>query len=179
MTADHVAVEQADDRLTIGVIAVRRRLRGPWADHAWLPHSVLPAAAAAAPWTSLGPEGADEMFYAGPFELRLHPSETAHYRDNLASGRPSLWVALRPIGGEEHEIATVTADPYEGEALAEGIGEIIEAVPMPAEIQAKVAAFFARHHVERPFIKRKRDRADPEALGRRGPLQGRRREDEA
>jgi hypothetical protein len=28
----------------------------------------------------------------------------------------------------------------------------------------------AEHHVERPFVKRKRDRADPEALSRRAPI---------
>jgi hypothetical protein len=72
----------------------------------------------------------------------------------------------------------VTADPYEGEALAEGIGEIIEAVPMSPELQAKVAAFFEAHHVERVFFKRKRDRADPEALGQRGPARGGAREDD-
>jgi hypothetical protein len=99
----------------------------------------------------------------------LHPSETAHYRDNLTSERPSLWVALRHVGGEEYEIATVTANPYEGESLAEGIGEIVEAVAMPADIQSKIGEFFAAFHQERPFIKRKRDRADPEALARRGP----------
>ena len=168
----------AEDRFEVGVVAIRRKLKSAWADHAWLPHSILPAVPAAKPWTSLGRSGDDELFYAGSFELRLHPSETAHYRDNLTSGQPSLWVALRPIGGDEHEIATVTADPYEGEALAEGIGEIIEAVPMPPAIQAKLQAFFEAHHVERVFIKRKRDRADPEALGQRGPARGRGREDE-
>jgi hypothetical protein len=167
-----------EDRFEIGVVAIRKRLKSRWADHAWLPHSVLPAVPAAAPWTSLGPDGEDELFYAGSFELRLHPSATAHYRDNLTSGRPSLWVALRPIGGDEHEVATVTADPYEGEALAEGIGEIIEAVPMPPEIQAKLAAFFEAHHVERVFFKRERDRVGPAALGRRGRAGARRREDE-
>jgi len=155
------------DRFEIGVVVARRELKGPWADHAWLPRAVLPAAPAAAPWTPLGRDGPDELFYAGPFELRLHPSETSHYRDNLHSGRPSLWVALRPIGGDEYAISTVTADPYEGEALAEGIGEIIEAVPMPQEIQAGLSAFFEAFHVERPFFKRKRDRADPNALARR------------
>jgi hypothetical protein len=161
-----------DGRIEVGVVVVRKALNSPWADHAWLPHSVLPAAPTAKPWTSLGPDGADELFYAGAFEILLHPSETAHYRDNLSSGRPSLWVALRPIGGDEHEVATVTADPYVGEALAGGIGEVIEAVPMPPQVQAKVAAFFEAHHVERVFFKRKRDRADPEALGQRGPARG-------
>ncbi len=38
-------------------------------------------------------------------------------------------------------------------------------------IRGVIEAFVAEHHVERPFFKRKRDRADPEALARRGPLQ--------
>ena len=164
--------KRPESAFEVGVIVAKKKLKSPWADHAWLPHSVLPAVPAAAPWTSLGPDGEDELFYAGVFEVRLHPSETAHYRDNLTSGRPSLWVSLRPVGGDEHEVATVTANPYEGEALAEGIGEIIEAVPMPPEIQAKVAAFFTAFHVERQFFKRKRDRADPEALGHRGRALG-------
>jgi hypothetical protein len=101
--------------------------------------------------------------------VALHRSETSHYRDNLVSGQPSLWVALRPIGGDDHEVVTVTPDPYEGEAMAEGIGEIVDAVPMPPEFQAKLAAFVEAFHVERAFVKRKRDRADADALGRRGP----------
>src|SRR3712207_7024262 len=120
----------------VGVVVARRKLKGPWADHAWLPHSVLPAAPPAAPWTKLGGTAEEELFYAGPFPVALHPSETAHYRDNLTSGRPSLWVSLRPLAGDEYEIAAVTADPYEGEALAGAIDDIVEPVPMPPEIQA-------------------------------------------
>ena len=101
--------------------------------------------------------------------VTLHAGETAHYRDNLTSGRPALWVVLRPVGGDEYEVGTVTADPYEGEAMVAGMGEIVEPVPMPPEIQQKVAAFFEAFHVERQFFKRKRDRADPEALARGAP----------
>ena len=82
-------------------------------------------------------------------------------------------MSLRPVGGDDYEVSTVTADPYEGEALAGAIGETIEAVPMPVEIQAKVAAFFEAFHVERPFFKRKRDRADPEAIAQRRRDRGR------
>jgi len=153
----------------IGVVVAKRTLKSPWAAHAWLPHAILPAAPAIAPWTRLGQDGDDETFYAGPAEVSLNGGSTGHYRDNLASGRPSLWVALRPTGGDEVEVAAVTADPYDGEALAEGVGEIVEAVPMPAEIQAKVTAFVEAFHVERVFTKRKRDRANPEALARHEP----------
>jgi hypothetical protein len=154
----------------VGIVVAKRKLKGPWASHAWLPCAVLPAAPAVRPWAQLSAGEDEETFYAGSFQVWLHPSETAHYRDNLNSGRPSLWVALRHVAGEEYEIAAVTANPYEGESLAEGIGEIVEAVPMPADIQAKVAEFFAAFHQERPFIKRKRDRANPEALARQGLL---------
>jgi len=153
----------------VGVVVAKRKLKGPWASHAWLPCAVLPGAPAAAPWTRLTASEEEETFHAGSFEVSLYPSETAHYRDNLTSGRPALWVALRHIAGDDYEVAAVTANPYEGESMAEGIGEIVEAVPMPADIQTKIAEFFAAFHQERPFIKRQRDRPDPEALARRGP----------
>ncbi|MFC6050208.1 DUF3305 domain-containing protein, partial [Methylobacterium hispanicum] len=33
-----------EDRFEVGIIVARRRLKGPWADHAWLPVEALPAA---------------------------------------------------------------------------------------------------------------------------------------
>jgi len=161
-----------EESFTVGVVAIRRKLKSRWASHAWAPLAVLPAAPAAQPWTPLAREGEDETWYAGPFGMTIHSGDTSHYRDNLASGRPSLWVALRPTGGDEHEVAMVTADPYEGEALAESVDLLLEAVPMPAEIAERLSAFVEAFHVERPFFKRKRDRADPNALGRRGPREG-------
>ena len=40
---------------------------------------------------------------------------------------------------------------------------------MPEAVRAVLDAFVSEHHVEQTFYKRKRDRADPEALGRRAP----------
>jgi hypothetical protein len=152
----------------VGVIVERRRAASPWAEHLWSPLAVLPAPASAAPWTPLDGEGDRRRFYAGPATLELHRSATAGYRDNLASGCPSLWVVLRP-GAAPPGIAllAVTADPAEGEAFTEAGEDLVETVAMPAEIATAVADFVARHHVERVFHKRRRDRADPEALGRR------------
>jgi hypothetical protein len=42
-----------------------------------------------------------------------------------------------------------------------------------------VAAFVAEHHVEEVFIKRKRDRASTEALGRRPPARRQEPRDES
>jgi hypothetical protein len=153
----------------VGVVVAKRALKGPWATHAWLPRAVLPAAPQAAPGARLGGDDAEELFYGGPAVVSLHVAATGHYRDNLTSAQPSLWVVLRPVG-DEVEVASVTADPYEGEALAESIGDIVEPVPMPPEIAERVRAFFEAFHIERTFFKRKRDRADPEALARRGPV---------
>ena len=81
-------------------------------------------------------------------------------------------MALRPTGVEPpYEVFAVTADPAEGEALTEAGNDLVECVPMPETVRATVEAFVAEHHVERAFHKRKRDRADPEALARRGPMQ--------
>jgi hypothetical protein len=157
----------------VGVIVERRALDNPWIDHVWMPVAVLAGAPAAAPWTVLHETDSLTRFYAGTFELELFASDTGMYRDNLGSGRPRLWIALRssdaPPGVMLH---LVTADPFEGESLTEAGADIIEAVPMPIELQQWLAAFVETHHVERPFIKRKRDRADTNALARRGPRSG-------
>lgn len=148
-------------RLDIGVIVARKALGGRWTGDAWVPHAVLSAAPPIAPWTPLGVDG---LFYAGSSELTLHSSAAAHYRDNLFGGRPSLWVALRVRDGD-CAVASVTADPYEGEALTEGLDSLVEAVEMPEVLRAAVGDFVARYHVERPFFKRARERADIDALG--------------
>ena len=147
------------DHMDVGVIVARQTLDGRWATHAWLPHAVLPGTPAVEPGTRIGDRCGRALVYAGACQITLHAADTAHYRDNLVSARPSLWVALGPAdGGDACAISMVTADPYEGEALTEGIGVIVDAVPMPAPIQSWIAAFVDAFHVERPFIKRERDR---------------------
>ena len=154
----------------VGVIVERRVLKNPWVDHVWMPVTALSGAPAAAPWTVLHQTPELTRYYAGVFELEFFGAETGMYRDNLHSGRPSLWVALRRTDAAPGvTLHLVTADPSEGESLTEAGTDIIEVVPMPVEIQQKLAAFVEAHHVERPFIKRKRDRANPEAMARRDP----------
>jgi len=57
----------------------------------------------------------------------------------------------------------------EGEAMTEAGSNIVEPVPMPEPIRAAIEVFIAEHHQEQVFEKRKRDRANPESLGRRDP----------
>ncbi len=132
---------------------------------------VLPGRPDAAPWTMLAMDAEAATFYAGATEIGLYRTETARYRDNLASGAPSLWVALRPTGGEPpYDLLAVTADPSEGESFTQAGDDLVGAVPMPQSVRETVEAFVAEHHVEEVFHKRKRDRADPEALARRAPM---------
>jgi hypothetical protein len=138
-----------------------------WVEFLWRPVSVLVGKPSAEPWTPLDTQAETILFYAGEAMIELHRTETANYRDNLASGAPRLWVALRPIASEPpYEILAVTADPAEGEAFTEAGSNLVESVPMPAGIAETVAQFVARHHVERSFVKRRREPAEP-ALARR------------
>jgi hypothetical protein len=149
-------------RIPVGVVIERRKARSAWADVLWRPVSVFAGNPAAAPWTPL--DGKDEatLFYAGEAVIELHRTETTQYRDNLASGTPSVWVNMRPTASEPpYELLAVTADPAEGEAFTDAGSNLIEAVPMPADIADIVSRFVATHHVERPFIKRQRDQQAP------------------
>lgn len=157
--------------IPVGVVVERRKAASPWIDYVWRPVSVLAGVPEAAPWTPLAAEGECTTFYAGAASVGLHRSDTGNYRDNLASGAPALWVALRPTGVESpFEILAVTADPSEGESFTEAGNDMVEQVPMPDTIRILLADFVAAHHVEHTFFKRKRDRADPEALAPRAPV---------
>jgi hypothetical protein len=154
-------------RIPVGVVVERRKAISTWIDAIWRPVAVLGGLPDADPWTPLSVEGETVTFYAGPAEIELYRSETENYRRNLASGVPSVWVVLHATGGEPpYEIAAVTADPAEGEGLTEPGQAIVEAVPMPELLCDAIAVFVAEHHVEEVFEKRKRARADLEALAR-------------
>ena len=158
-------------QIPVGVVVERRKAKSMWVDFLWRPVSVLVGVPSAAPWTPLDTEAETTLFFAGEAVIELHRTETTNYRDNLASGAPALWVALRPVASERpYEILAVTADPAEGEALTDAGSNLVEAVPMPPEVREAVVRFIAEHHVERPFVKRQRRPAEP-TLVRRGNRQ--------
>ena len=149
--------------LSVGIVAVKRKLDNPWVDFEWFPEAVLPGVPPMEPPALLGAEGGVERWYLGPSEIGFHSGETSHYRDNLTSGRPAIWVALREDQDGRWFVAAATVDPYEGEAFVDVITDKIEALPMPHEIAVELQAFVDTHHVDHPFHKRKRDRKDPDA----------------
>ena len=160
--------------IPVGVIVERSKGMNRWTEFYWRPLSVLVGVPDTAPWTKLTDDGTRATYYAGSAEIELYRTETAYYRSNLESGKPALWIALRASeGAQPLSVAAVTADPAEGESLTETATDQVEQVPMPPAIQDAVARFVAEHHVEQPFVKRQRDRADPEALARPAPEEDR------
>ncbi len=155
-------------RIPVGVVVERHKARSPWLDFVCRPVSVLAGVPAAAPWTVIRSEGEVSTYYAGDAVIELHRTETANYRDNLASGAPQLWVGLRPAEGEMgFDLLFVTADPAEGEALTGAGNDLVEPVPMPALIIEIIGSFIAEHPVEHTFVKRQRDRATAAPPARR------------
>src|SRR6266481_855756 len=157
--------------IVVGVVVERRKARSPWLDFLWRPVSVLVGTPAAVAWTRIGEERDATTFYAGEAAIELHRTETANYRDNLASRTPALWIVLRPrlanSSSSAFDILMVTADPSEGEALTDAGNDLVATVPMPVSIIDTIDRFIAEHHVERPFQKRQRDRGEPQIPGDR------------
>lgn len=147
----------ATETILVSVVLERRVAVSQWADYLWLPVAVLPGAPAIAEGAALGATDTGERFFAGSFQLDLHRTDTPTYRDNLASDDPRIWIAVRAGSGPDMpQIVAVTADPAEGEAYTEAGDDIVEHVPMAAEIAGMLAQFIQVHHVERVFVKRRR-----------------------
>jgi hypothetical protein len=152
----------------VGVVVERRTADSPWIDFVWRGAGVLPDEPEMAPWTVLRAQDEATLFYAGSATVDLHRSETDRYRDNLATGVPSIWIVLSPSENTwPYAVAAVTADPAEGEAFTGAGANLVEAVVMPDLLREKIEKFIAEHHVEREFVKRERRRPDPESLARR------------
>jgi hypothetical protein len=154
--------------VAVGIVVERSKGAGRWTDFLWRPLKALAGVPETPAWTKLSDDGEHATFYAGSAEIELHRSEAGNYRENLMVETPLLWVALRPTQSEPpYTLAGVTADPAEGEAWAGLDTDLVDTVAMPEAVESVVADFVSEHYVERTFRKRQRDRADPEALGRR------------
>jgi hypothetical protein len=151
------------ERMPVGVIVERRKAANPWDDYVWRAVAIVPGAAATPPWSLVHDEADAAQFFAGNFELELHPRETIMYRDNLLGQAPSAYVVLRvDPTAEPHGVAVhvVTVSPGDAEAYMDGT-YIVEPVPIPDVIAAWLEDYVATFHVEEAFRKRKRKPHDP------------------
>ena len=154
--------------MPLGVVVERRRSTSRWQDWVWRPIAVLPGA----PPVELGGRELRHgegwiQYLAGTLPLELHRTETEAYKANLAGRTPAIYVGLRrrPGGEDAYDPFLVTASPYEA-LLYEAPGDaLVEPVAVPDGLIAWVQEFVDRHHVERPFYKRKRDRGGGDRRG--------------
>lgn len=158
------------ESMTLGIVAERRHIDHPWPTERWTVVTALAGEPEVAPWTVLAEGGDWTRYYAGAATVALFPSEAQNYKHNLDGPSPALYVILRrsrqPPG---MALLLVTVDPGEIDAHSDSGDDLIEAVPLPPTVAAWMRAFIDRHYVPRPFHKRQRDRADPEALATRSP----------
>jgi hypothetical protein len=161
MTPDSIAIP-------VAVLAERRPGVTAWADWSWRAVEVLEEAPEGiAPWTVLRQDDGRTLFFAGTAAVTLHPTDTDNYKHNIESRQPSVWVVLRPVEAEPgYALQAVTVDAGEAHLYADAGNDLVEALPIPPGLLAATQDFCARHHKERGFWKRRRDR-DPEFIGPR------------
>lgn len=153
-------MEEKSASIPVGVVVQRRPGVTRWARYAWRAVAVLPGAGPAE-WQELrrsdGPAGPVIEYHAGTLPLTLWRTDTEAYRVGLSTEPPSVFVVLRGETGTRLSLFAVTASPFEAQDYGDTGEEIVERVPMPPGLVAWIRSFVERHHVEEPFVKRRRD----------------------
>ncbi|MDP2738653.1 MAG: DUF3305 domain-containing protein [Pseudorhodobacter sp.] len=100
-------------------------------------------------------------YHAATLQLDLWSSGTEAYLVALAARIPGVVVVLHPTSDPAAAVpwvpALITASPYDGQDYMDSGDSLIEMVPMPPGLIAWVRDFVSAHHVEVPFVKRRRD----------------------
>jgi hypothetical protein len=140
--------------MEVGIILERCASDHPWQDWSWRVCGLLPGGAAGERRLVASGEGWSHTF-AGNLTLELYADQTPAYRHNLSSAQPVVYAVLRKSGDDGMEAFLITASPVEAQEYLVGSEAIVEAVRMPEEIMAFVAAFVDRQPPEEPFRKRR------------------------
>jgi hypothetical protein len=164
--------------MALGVVVERREIDNRWQRWSWKAVAVIPGAPPVDAWRELVRGDRFVRWHGATLPLELHRAETEAYRVNLSGRSPAIYVVLRNVESSErtagNDVApfTVTASPYDAEGYMEG-DDLVEAVPMPEGLITWVRAFVERHHVDEPFVKRKRKRVGGEEGRTEGAGNGR------
>ena len=148
------------DAQTIPVGVVVRKSPGAsrWARWVWQATGLLPGAGPA-DWKVLHQDDDVTEYHAATVSLDLYVSDTEAYAHELQARTPSVYVVMRPDDSNAEmpwRVALVTCSPYDAQDYCDSSEELVERIPMPEGMIAWVGSFIARHHVEEPFVKRKR-----------------------
>lgn len=155
----------------VGVVVERRDSTNPWSDGSWRSVAVLADVPEVEAWKLLEQGNGWQRYYAGSLTVELFKRETEAYKVNLSQPMPTVYFILRPGEGKnEPEVSPflATVSPYEAESYGIGGDMIIDAVAMPDNLIAWLAAFVEAYHVDEPFKKRKQKGKEDTASGR-GP----------
>ncbi len=139
------------DSVRVAVLGVSHPPANKWAKRMVRPAAVMADVPDLESGALMAEQGEVRTYYMGDHAVVLHSGETAHYIDNLRAAQPSLWVSC-----DDDKVRLVTADPYEGEAMASDPEHLVEALAMPRAVVATIEAFIDAHHVHEEFYKRKR-----------------------
>jgi Protein of unknown function (DUF3305) len=147
------------ERMRVGVVLERRRIDHPWQDHAWRAVSVVPGADPVVTPRLLRQGEGWACYHLATLEIELFSRETEGYRYNLSQVRPVvylLWRAADTTSEGWPDPFHVTVCPYEAQDYLESGDVVVEGVAMPEAVAHWVADYVARHHVDEPFVKRRR-----------------------
>lgn len=149
------------DQQTLPVGVVVRRAPGVtrWAKWSWVATDVLPGAGPA-DWMELRAAQDVTYFHAATLDMDLHAADTEAYVHELQTRVPSVYIIMRDNPQRPDApltVVSVTASPFEAQDYADNGEDIVEKVPMPTALRMWVETFVARHHVDTPFVKRRRD----------------------
>ena len=152
------------ETMDLGVIVERRKIDHPWQEWAWKAVAVIPGAHRVEAWTEIAQGDGWTQYHAVTMPVELHRRETEAYVANLETERPAVYVVMRDDdddeeeGGHPYYVALVTLSPYDAQDYLDSGEDLVEAVPMPEPVLAWMQDFVGQHHVEEPFVKRKRDK---------------------
>jgi len=156
------------ERMRVGLLLERRRIDHPWQQHSWRAVAIVPGAPDIAEPRLLAEGDGWQRYHLATLDIEVHRGETEGYRYNLSQARPAVY-ALWRLADEDPaawpEPFHVTVCPHEAEDYLDGGDVIVESVDMPEAVSLWLAGYIARHHVDKPFEKRKR-KPHPDGKGR-------------
>jgi hypothetical protein len=134
--------------VSIAVIMQRRAIDNPWQSHAWEATGVIEGyEGRSAARLIVDAPRTTQWLYPG-FDITLRRAEAEGYFHNVSAAAPSVFVLWR-MDGELAAPHYVTASYDEASRWMDG-GAQVDAVPMPAALQAWVRRFVALHYRPEP-----------------------------
>ncbi len=146
--------------MPLGVVLERRDIDNPWQSVSWRAVAVIPGAPPVDERRVLAEGSGWVRYHAATLTVELHRKGTEGYRYNLSTEVPAVFVVTRREEESDAEVEpfAATVCPNEAQDYLDAGDDIVDRVPMPEVMIAWVQDFVKKHHVDRPFRKRKRDR---------------------